>query len=149
MIIDTHCHLNTTEFDVDLHDVIMRANTNGVEKIICIGMYKEANLKALDIIKRYDQVYATIGIHPSYVSESYDETLLIEQLKNKKVVAIGEIGIDLYWVKDNLDLQIELFKKQLDLSLKLNLPVIIHLRNSAQEIYDVLKTYQGLKGVMH
>ena len=65
------------------------------------------------------------------------------------MVAIGEIGIDLYWVKDNLDLQIELFKKQLDLSLKLNLPVIIHLRNSAQEIYDVLKTYQGLKGVMH
>jgi TatD DNase family protein len=149
MIIDTHCHLNTTEFDTDLHDVITRANSNGVEKIICIGMYKEANLKALDIIKRYDQVYATIGIHPSYVNESYDETLLTEQLKNKKVVAIGEIGIDLYWVKDNLDLQIELFKKQLDLSLKLNLPVIIHLRNSAQEIYDVLKTYQGLKGVMH
>ena len=83
MIIDTHCHLNTTEFDADLHDVITHANSNGVEKIICIGMYKEANLKALDIVNRYDQVYATIGIHPSYVNESYDETLLTEQLKTE------------------------------------------------------------------
>lgn len=149
MIIDTHCHLNTVEFFNELDDILLRAASNDVLKVICIGMHPDANEQAIDISNQYEHVYATVGLHPAHVSEPYDEAKLIEQAKHKKVVAIGEIGIDLYWIKDNLDLQIEVFKKQLDLSLKLNLPVVIHLRNSAQEIYDVLKTYKGLKGVMH
>ncbi|PKK87755.1 MAG: hydrolase TatD [Tenericutes bacterium HGW-Tenericutes-8] len=149
MIIDTHCHLNTEELSGELDALIDRAKAHDVKKCLCIGMYKQANEQAIDIANTYSEVYATVGLHPSYVNEVYDESLLITQAKHPKVVAIGEIGIDLYWVKDNLDLQIEVFKKQLDLSVKLNLPVVIHLRQSAQEIYDVLKTYQGLKGVMH
>jgi TatD DNase family protein len=70
-------------------------------------------------------------------------------LNHDKVVAVGEIGLDLYWVKDNLPLQIDIFRKQLDLAIELDYPVVIHMRDSAQEIYDVVKTYRGLKGVMH
>jgi TatD DNase family protein len=149
MIIDTHCHLNTEEFETDLEIVVRNALDQDVNYMICIGMYEKANLKAIELAHAYNEIYATVGIHPSYVDEGYDETEITALARKDKVVAIGEIGIDLYWVKDNLSKQVEIFKKQLDLSLKLDLPVVIHMRDSAKEIYEVLKTYKGLKGVMH
>lgn len=149
MIIDTHCHLNTKEFESDIESVIKRAIDHDVNHMICIGMYQEANQLAVELAHKYSELYATVGIHPSYVDEGYDEAQITALASKDKVVAIGEIGIDLYWVKDNISKQIEIFKKQLDLSLKLKLPVVIHMRDSAKEIYDVLKSYQGLTGVMH
>ncbi|MDY0210446.1 MAG: TatD family hydrolase [Acholeplasma sp.] len=149
MIIDTHCHLNSEEFSDILEQTLTNAKQSDVLRMIVIGMYKDANLKAVSLSKQYEELYATVGIHPSYVEETYDEQALIELTKNKKVVAIGEIGIDLYWVKDNLEKQIEYFEKQIELSIRLNLPVVIHMRNSAQEIYDTLRKYPLARGVMH
>ena len=138
MIVDTHCHLNTESFEADLDMMIKHAKEKMVTKMIVIGMYEKANEQAIALANTYEGLYATVGLHPSHVDEAFDEAKLMTQLKEPKVVAIGEIGIDLYWVKDNLDRQIEVFKKQLDLAIKLDKPVVIHLRNSAQEIYDVL-----------
>ena len=149
MIVDTHCHLNTESFEADLDMVIKHAKEKTVTKMIVIGMYEKANEQAIALANTYEGLYATVGLHPSHVDEAFDEAKLMTQLKEPKVVAIGEIGIDLYWVKDNLDRQIEVFKQQLDLAIKLDKPVVIHLRNSAQEIYDVLKHYKDLRGVMH
>lgn len=149
MIIDTHCHLNIDEFLIDRDDIIKNAVLNQVSHMICIGMYEEANIEALNIANQYSNIFATVGIHPSYVNQGYDETKLRALAKEKKVVAIGEIGIDLFWVKDNLEVQKEYFKRQLDLSLELKLPVVIHMRESATEIYEILKDYKNLKGVMH
>lgn len=149
MIIDTHCHLNVDEFLLDKDVVIHNAKLNQVSHMICIGMYEKANLDAIKLAKVHENIYATVGIHPSYVEQGYDENKLRQLANDKKVVAIGEIGIDLFWVKENLALQTMYFKKQLDLSLELKLPVIIHMRDSAKEIYDVLKNYKNLQGVMH
>lgn len=149
MIIDTHCHLNIDEFSLDKAVVIDNAKLNQVSHMICIGMYDKANLDAIELAESHENIFATIGIHPSYVEQGYDETKLRQLANNKKVVAIGEIGIDLFWVKDNLDQQTAYFKKQLDLSLELKLPVVIHMRDSAKEIYDILKDYKNLRGVMH
>lgn len=148
MIIDTHAHLNIDEFKNEIPEIRQRASDNDVQKIIVIGMNAKANQRGLELTK-YDNLYATVGIHPSDVNEGLDISVLKAQLKHDKVVGIGEIGLDLYWVKDNLPFQIEVFKKQLDLAIELDYPVVIHMRDSAQEIYDVVKTYRGLKGVMH
>ena len=148
MIIDTHAHLNTETFDSELDAVIERASLADVKKIIVIGMNNKANSRALELSDRAN-LYATVGLHPSDVLEGLDIELLKQQSKHPKVVAIGEIGIDLYWVKDNLELQIQVFKRQLELAIELDLPVVIHMRDSANEIYEVVKHYPQLKGVMH
>lgn len=148
MIIDTHAHLNTEPYEQDLDAFIKRANDADVKKIIVIGMNKKANTRAIELSKK-PNLYATVGLHPSDVSEGLDTDLLRAQVDNPKVVAIGEIGIDLYWVKDNLELQLQVFRKQIDLAIELNLPVVIHMRDSAKEIYDVIKNYPNLRGVMH
>ena len=148
MIIDTHAHLNTEPYEQDLDAFIKRANDADVKKIIVIGMNKKANTRAIELSKK-PNLYATVGLHPSDVSEGLDTDLLRAQVDNPKVVAIGEIGIDLYWVKDNLELQLQVFRKQIDLAIELNLPVVIHMRDSTKEIYDVIKEYPNLRGVMH
>lgn len=149
-MIDTHAHLNIEAFEDEIEDVINRAKRASVDKIIVVGMYEEANQKALRLTKQYHNLYASVGLHPSYVDEGIDFSLLEAQLQDEKVVALGEIGIDLYWVKDNLDKQIRYFKKQIELAIKHKLPIIVHSRNSSSEIYEVLKEYQGrITGVMH
>lgn len=149
MIIDTHAHLNTKQYNDDLLEVISRSNTYGVTKIIIIGMDHYHNQKAVEIANNFDNIYATVGIHPCDVETEKIEDIF-QFLDQKKVVAIGEIGIDLYWNNDNLDKQITYFKKQLDIAQKYNLPVVIHTRESFNEAYDVAKDYKGkVTGVFH
>ncbi len=148
-MIDTHAHLNTIEYINDLDEVIHRAKNVGVEKIILVGMDLKHNQKALELSLEYPIFYPTVGIHPCSVDEeSLDD--LYELAKNPRVVAIGETGIDLYWRQDNLALQQEVFKKQIELAIQLNKPIIIHTRSSFNEAYEVIKPYKGqIKGVFH
>lgn len=149
MMIDTHCHLNIEEFADDYKDVIERAKDNGVQQMIVIGIDPISNQKAIEIAEYYDFVYATVGIHPGVVDD-YGLDGLKALLRHKKVVALGEIGLDFYWKDDNKDRQIDIFKKQLDMAVSLGLPVVIHTRNSFSEAYEVVKPYQGkIKGVFH
>ncbi len=149
-MIDTHTHINTVPLLSDIDNIVSRANKNNVLHMIAVGMNKKANQQGILLSEKYPCIYAAIGLHPSDVN---DEQLDIEQLeqqaKHNKVVAIGEIGIDLYWVKDNFVLQKEVFIKQIELALSVDLPVIIHSRISANEIYDIVENYPSLRGVMH
>lgn len=149
MIIDTHAHLNMEEFQHDLDDVILRAKQLGVEKIIVVGMDRKHNERGIKLAHQYDNLYASIGVHP--VDVKLDELPTIEPLlKHKKVVAIGETGIDLYWNKDNLADQIKAFDYQIKLAIKYQLPIIIHTRESFKEAYETIKPYKGqIKGVFH
>lgn len=149
-MIDTHAHLTEGRLYKDVEEVIKKAKHFGVNKIICVGMTQLANKRAIKLSNIYDEVYATVGIHPNEVlNEKLDLDLLEELTYNKKVIAIGEIGIDLYRSKDTLEKQKEYFIKQIELAIKLDLPVIIHSRNSADVIYNIVKKYPKLKGVMH
>lgn len=150
MFIDTHCHLSK-EYYNDLDEIINNCKKNKVNFLIISGCDKGGIKEGLDIIKNYSNVYMTIGFHPSEVDTTTDEDLIwLEELvkKNKKIIGIGEIGLDYYWVKDNKDKQKELFKKQLDLANKLNMPIVIHSRESTQDTYDILSQY-NLKGIIH
>ncbi len=151
MLVDTHVHLNSKKFKNNLEEIIKRALENDVKTMIVVGYDKVTNQKAIDIASRYPFIYATIGFHPTEaknIKES-DFDLLISQLKNEKVVGIGECGLDFYWDKIYIDEQINVFKRQIELSLLYNKPLIIHMRDASEATYNVLSEYKDLKGIMH
>ena len=148
-MIDTHCHLNIEEFEEDYQKVILNAKDAGVKKIIVIGIDPKSNQRAIELAEQYPFIYATVGIHPGVVDEFGIEGLR-PLLKHEKVVALGEIGLDFYWRDDNKKRQIEIFNKQLEIAKTLNIPVVIHTRNSFLEAYECVKPYKGqIKGVFH
>lgn len=149
MIVDTHAHLNTDEFKDDLKQVLLRADEQDVKLILVIGMDEASNLIAIKQAKEHEMVYATVGLHPGYV-ESSTTNHLETMLKEHKVVAIGECGLDLYWKKDNINLQKKVFIEQIELAKKTKLPLVIHTRSSFEEAYQCLLPYQGeVHGVFH
>lgn len=148
MLIDTHLHMNN---DANIENIIKEAYANDVKYLIISGCDKEGILDALEIIKKFDNVYATIGFHPSEVDAvSNSDLMWIEDLikNNNKIIGIGEIGLDYYYGKDNKDKQLQLFSNQLKIAEKLQLPVVIHSRDAFQDTYDLLKQY-NLKGIIH
>lgn len=149
-MIDTHIHLNDEAYNDILNETIVAANNIGVNKMFIIGYDKKSSLKAVEIAKKYPNIYAMVGLHPSDVHKETDADLnwLKELLKEEKVIGIGEIGMDLYWSKEYKDLQIEFFEKQLQLSLEYNLPVCIHSRDAIELTYNILSK-NNYKGVIH
>lgn len=149
-MIDTHVHLNDNAYNDILNEIIQSANNNGINKMIVIGCDYQSSLKAIEIAKKYENIYAMVGLHPSEVDHETDSDLnwLKELLVEDKVIGVGEIGIDLYWTKENKDLQIEYFEKQLQLSLEYNLPVSIHSRDAIELTYQILSKNK-YKGVIH
>ena len=145
MLIDTHCHLSCDDYD-NLDEIIK--NMNGI--MIASGCGDKTNKEVLELIKKYPNVYGTLGIHPEEINNVTEESFKIieDNINNPKIVAIGEIGLDYYWVNDNKEEQISLLKHQLDLAVKYNKPVVIHSRDSIQDIYNILKQYK-LKGSIH
>jgi TatD DNase family protein len=132
MLTDTHCHLDLNKFDEDREAVIQRSIETGVERILIPGLDLESSQSAIKLAESYSNIYAAVGFHPTdldkFSEKAFDE---IRKLVNHaKVVAIGEIGIDYYWVKEREEraFQIEILKRQLDFAASVNKPVIIHMR---------------------
>lgn len=141
MLIDTHCHLDTYE---NIDDIL-----KGFDGIMITSGYDDkSNLKVLEIVNKYPNVYGTLGIHPEEASGSYDLNIILENINNNKIVAIGEIGLDYHYTNENIKEQKDLLEKQLDIAKKYNKPVIIHSRDAMQDTYDILSKY-SLKGVIH
>mgnify|MGYP003416894208 CR=1 FL=1 len=153
MFIDTHAHLFFENFKDDIDEVITRAKENGVDYIIVPATDIKTSKEAIALAEKYEQVYATVGIHPHDTKE-WNETLIpqIEALaKHPKVVAVGEIGLDYYYDFSPKEQQIKAFKSQLDLAIKLELPVVIHNRDSDGDMMDIIQSYcsTGLKAQFH
>lgn len=149
MIIDTHCHIYYSELE-NAEEIIKECKKNNIV-IILNGLDKKSNLEVLELSKKYDNVYAAVGYDHSVVNKIKDDdiVLLENQIKNNnKVIAIGEIGLDYYWIKDNKEKQKDLFRKMLELSEKYNLPVIVHSRDAVQDVYDIIKEYK-VRGSIH
>lgn len=151
MLVDTHVHLNDKQFQNNVDEVIQRAVQAGVEVMIVVGYDPITNQRAIELAEAYPFCYATVGFHPTHAVHVTEEdfTLLREQLQHKKVVGIGECGLDYYWDKEHIERQKEVFTKQIELSLELDLPLVIHMRDATEATYMVLHEYQGLRGIMH
>ena len=149
MFVDTHCHLYRSYYE-DLDDIIKQIKESEIYRVINNGCDKNSNIEVLELVGKYDLMYGAIGIHPESANEYKKEDLdfVEEHIKDNKIVAIGEIGLDYYWVKDNKDKQKELFEYQLRLAEKYNIPVIIHSRDATQDTIDILKKYK-VKGIIH
>lgn len=149
MYIDTHCHLSMEDY-LDIDKVIEENKDALVEKIVVSGCSRESIEEVMDLKDKYDMVYVTIGYHPEYadtVTES-DLDYLKSLLGEKKVVGIGEIGLDYHYTKENKDKQIWLFEEQLKIADALNLPVVIHSRDATMDTINILKKYK-VKGIIH
>lgn len=154
MFIDTHCHLYDECYGGDTKKVIETAKEHNVKKFFCVAENVETSKKVSKIASENQEVYAIIGIHPEYANLFSDEQ--IEQLrqiaKEKKVVGIGEIGLDYHYTKENKQKQIEMFEKQIELAGELNLPIIIHTRDAIGDTMEILqKNKDKLKrgGIIH
>ena len=148
MLIDTHLHLFNEDYDID--EVISRAKDAGVKYLIVSGSDLVDNKFNEKLLDTYDNVFLSVGYHPSCALDVSDEDLnyLEDLIKLDRVVAIGEIGLDYHYGKDDRNEQIELFRFQLDLAVRYNLPVVIHTRDAFLDTYNILKEY-NLKGVIH
>lgn len=151
MLIDTHCHLSIEDYD-DIDLVIKENRENGVGKIVVSACTKESILECLEYIKKYDDVYLTIGFHPSE-TETYtkEEIIFLKDTvkNNKKIVGIGEIGLDYHYGKDDQLKQIEMFIDQMHLAQELELPVVIHSRDATEDTIKILKEFPKITGVIH
>ena len=153
MLIDTHVHLNAHQYDEDLEEVIARARENGLEKMVVIGCDRPSIERTMELIEEYDDIYGVIGWHPVDAIDCTDEDLQwIEELSaHRKIVGIGETGLDYHWDKSPKDVQKELFRKQLALAIRVGLPIIIHNRESTEDCVEILKeeNAQDIGGIMH
>ena len=149
MFIDTHCHLSREDYD-DIDKVIEEDKEAGVTRIVVSGFSRESIEEAMNLKDTYDIVYVTIGYHP----ECADSVTLkdIDYLKSllgeKKIIGIGEIGLDYHYTKDNKDKQLWLFEEQLKIAEYLNLPVVIHSRDATMDTINTLKKYD-VNGIIH
>ena len=151
-LIDSHAHYNDEKFDVNRDNIIKEAYSSGITTIINAGYSLESSKKAIEIANQYKFMYATVGVSPNDIEDlkgNYIED--IEELaKSYKVVAIGEIGLDYYWNKENKEKQKEIFMEQIKLANKLDLPIVIHTREAVMDTIDILKKIECKKrGVFH
>lgn len=152
-IFDTHTHLNVENFKDTVEDELALARELGVTKYNVVGFDKETIEAALLLADRFSDIYLTLGWHPTEAG-SYDDTVesyLRKVLKHKKVVALGEIGLDYHWMEDPKEIQIQVFKRQIALSKVLNLPFVVHTRDALEDTYRVIKEVGvgSRGGIMH
>lgn len=155
---DSHSHYNDGKFDEDRKEIIQETYESGITKFVCAGYDIESSEFSLKIANDYNFIYSIVGISPNDVPESLDEIdnmiekieSLINSDKNKKIVAIGEIGLDYYWNKENKDVQREMFIKQIELANKYNLPIAIHTREAVDDTLKILRENNAKnRGVFH
>ena len=153
-IIDTHTHLYLKEFDEDFDEVIRKSVEIGVDKFLFPSIHSKYNDRMISLYEKNKSLFKIMaGLHPAYVSNNNDKEidLVVENLKKYDCVAVGEIGIDLYWEKKFLEQQKLVFEKQIQLALDYNLPIVIHCREAFDHIYQILLKFSNtdLQGVFH
>lgn len=151
---DTHCHLNSPQLYPKIEEILKNCKETGIDLLLVVGYDYQTSLLAVEIANKYPSCYASIGIHPTELNSlnEADENQFYALLGHPKVVALGEIGLDYYWVKDpgERSKQKQWFIKQIKIANYYNKPIIVHSRDAAQDTYDILKSHKPLQGgVMH
>ncbi len=153
MIFDSHTHLNAEQFNVDIPETIARAKELGVSEMAVVGFDYPTIKKSLKLSEAHDFIYSIIGWHPTEAG-SFDqaaEEFLLERLTLPKVVALGEIGLDYYWMEDPKDVQEKVFRRQIAIAKEHHLPISIHMRDAIEDTYRILKEedVREIGGIMH
>ena len=151
MYFDTHAHYDDRAFDADRETLLQSLGEGDVKLIIDPGCDAPSSRKALELAEKFPFVYAAVGFHPEeldkYSPEGYKE--ICSMARHPKCVAIGEIGLDYYWDAGHKEEQKELFRRQIELALELDKPVIVHDREAHGDCLEIVRDYPGLRGVFH
>lgn len=153
---DSHAHLDDEKFDIDREEIIQKIKESEVKNFISAGYSLKGSKNAIELSKKYDFIYATCGISPNDIPQNDTELWkMLDEIEvlaknNSKVVAIGEIGLDYYWEKENKELQKNAFVRQIDIANRLGLPIVIHTREAVMDTIEILKQNNvNRKGVFH
>ena len=155
---DSHSHYNDEKFNEDRERLIQDTYNDGITKFVCAGYNIKSSLDAIELSEKYDFIYSICGISPNDIPQTEQElwksideiSKIATQHQNKKLVAIGEIGLDYYWNKENKDLQKQAFIKQIELANKLELPIVIHSREASVDTIEIIRENPvNKKGIFH
>ena len=150
---DTHCHIHSKDYGLNPEIVIDDAKKAGVLSAICVGTDLEDSKLAVEFAKMHENIYSSIGIHPheakDYINKPNKLTEFADLIGSKKLVAIGECGLDFYYNHSSSDHQKTILRFQLDMAKKHNLPVIFHVREAFDEFWPIFDEYRGIRGVIH
>lgn len=152
-IFESHAHYDDNQFDQDREELLDEIKKEGITKLVSAGYSKEGSIKTIELSQKYDFIYSTVGISPNDIEENYLEDIeeierLIQQ-KNKKIIAVGEIGLDYHYDTDK-NMQKDAFIKQIQIANKYNLPIVIHTRDAVMDTIQILKENPvNKKGVFH
>ena len=153
MIIDTHAHYDDEAFGKDRDALLSQLPSGGIGLVVNIGASIQTTQNTLELMERYSFVYGAVGVHPSETGELTESLMdwLGEAVRQPKVVAVGEIGLDYYWDEPERDIQKHWFVRQLDLAREVGLPVVIHSRDAAKDTLDIMKEQKAgdMGGVIH
>ena len=151
MLIDTHCHLFYDAIKNDIGNVLERADSWGVKKFICVATNLEDAKECIKLSEKFNRIWPTAGIHPhdaKSAPHNFEEKLKV-LLSHKKIVALGEIGLDYFRGEEDKKVQKEVFRKQLNIAQELNLPIVFHNRDSDKDILSILSEFPSVNGVAH
>lgn len=152
MFIDTHCHLNTDSFDADFEQVLKKMQNEGISRVINVGFDLANSKKSVELSEKYDFMYATVGLHPHEAKNLSDDILNeFENLikSSKKVIAVGETGLDFFRNLSTKEEQDKAFIAQINLAQKYDLPIIIHCRDAYEDALEILNSHNVMKAVFH
>ena len=153
MIFESHAHYDDEAIDTDREEILTQCQRDGIEYIVNVSASLTTVKSTLALAERYPFMYAAVGVHPDEVGQLNDENFvwLAEQCRNPKTVAVGEIGLDYYWDKENHELQKKWFRAQMELAKKMGLPMIVHSREAAADTLEEIQKAQDerLRGVIH
>lgn len=152
MIFDSHAHYDDERFDADRHEILDEVHASGVAKIVNVASDINSSYKCIELAEKYDWIYASAGIHPDVADTANEKNMkiLAELLEHKRVVALGEIGLDYYYDDVPRDVQRKAFLRQLELAAEKDVPVIIHDRDAHGDTLSAVKSFDGkIKGIMH
>ena len=151
MLTDTHCHLFYEDLKNDIHNVIKRASDLGVNKFVCVSTNLNDAQECIELAEKFKPIWATAGIHPHDAKSApiNFEDKLKTLLNNKKIVAVGEIGLDYFRGITDQKIQKKYFRKQLKIATEMNLPIVFHNREADKDIISILSDFPSLKGVAH
>lgn len=151
-LFDTHSHYNDEKFELDREKIINQTYEAGITQFVCAGYNLKSSREAIELANKYDFIYSICGISPNDLNDYNEENILAikELAKSKKNVAIGEIGLDYYWNKENKTVQKQAFIEQINIANELELPIVIHSRDAVQDTIDLLKENPvNKKGIFH
>lgn len=155
MLIDTHCHIHESSYPLDTAEVLFRARQASVAKMLCVGTSERSSLEAVNFANKHDGIYAAIGVHPHDSKDGYEKiTTLFDE---KRVVAVGEIGLDYFYTHSSREVQRRALEAQLDMALQHNLPVIFHVRDAPASVeesvwddfWPIFDNFKGIRGELH